>query len=78
MALTATRTANPWRFKPGDHVYICDPSHSPGISHAQDPAIITAALGHGRSDWPHYFVVDSDGHEWRVPQIHLSSSPIPA
>lgn len=70
MPLTATRTENPWRFKPGDHVYIA--------GRPQEPAIVTEALGRGAAGWPHYFVVDSDGHEWRVPQTQLSSSPIPA
>jgi hypothetical protein len=68
MALTATRTENPWRFSPGDHVYIA--------GRPQEPAIITSALGRGAADWPHYYLVDADGHEWLVPQIHLSSSPI--
>jgi hypothetical protein len=68
MALTATRTANPWRSSPGDHVYIA--------GRPQEPAIITSALGRGAADWPHYYLVDADGHEWLVPQIHLSSSPI--
>jgi len=68
MALTATRTENPWRFAPGDRVFIA--------GHPQQPAVVTAALGQGRAGWPHYFVVDFDGYEWRVPQIHLSSAPI--
>jgi hypothetical protein len=70
MALTATRTANPWRFSPGDHVYIS--------GHPQEPAIITSRVRRSRANWPHYFVVDADGHEWLVPQIHLSSSLIQA
>ena len=70
MALTATRTANPWRFSPGDHVYIA--------GRPQEPAIITSRVQRSRANWPHYFVVDADGHEWLVPQIHLSSSPIQA
>jgi hypothetical protein len=70
MALTATRTANPWRFSPGDHVYIA--------GHPQEPAILTGKVRRSRANWPHYFVVDADGHEWLVPQIHLSSSPIQA
>ena len=68
MALTATRTANPWRFKPGDRVFIA--------GHPQQPAVVTAALGQARAGWPHYFVVDADGYEWRVPQIQISASPI--
>jgi hypothetical protein len=68
MALTATRTASPWQFKPGDHVYVA--------GRPRKSAIVTTALL--TADRPHYFVVDSDGHEWLVPQIHLSASPIPA
>jgi len=68
MALTATRIDNPWRFALGDRVFIA--------GHPQQPAVVTAALGQGRASWPHYFVVDFDGYEWRVPQIHLSSAPI--
>jgi hypothetical protein len=68
MALTATRTANPWRFKAGDRVYIA--------GHPQQAAIVTAALGCGPASWPHYFVVDADGYEWRICQVQLSSSPI--
>jgi hypothetical protein len=78
MALAATRTANPWRFSPGDHVYICSPSHHQEIFHPQEPAIITSRVQRSRANWPHYFAVDADGHEWLVPQIHLSSSPIQA
>jgi hypothetical protein len=70
MALTATRTANPWRFSPGDHVYIA--------GRHQEPAIITGKVRRSRANWPHYFVVDADGHEWCVPQIHLSSALIQA
>lgn len=66
--MTRTTARNPWRYSPGDHVYV--------HGHPQEPAVITAAAGRGRFSWPHYFLVDSDGHEWCVPQIHLSSSPI--
>jgi hypothetical protein len=70
MALRTTRAEHPWQFAPGDHVYIA--------GRPQEPAIITSALGRGAADWPHYYLVDADGHEWLVPQIHLSSSPIQA
>ena len=70
MALTATRTENPWRFSPGDRVFIA--------GRPQEPAIITSALGRGAAGWPNYFVVDADGHEWRIPQQHLPHSPISA
>lgn len=55
MALTATLQQNPWRFAPGDHVFVA--------GHPQQPAVVTAALGCGRAGWPHYFVVDDNGHE---------------
>ena len=61
---------NPWRFRPGDDVYIA--------GHEQQPAKVTATIGCGRSGWPHYFVFDHQGHEWRVPQQCLSRSPIVA
>jgi len=64
------RTATPWQFALCDHVYI--------RGRPQEPAILTGKVRRGRANWPHYFVVDSDGHEWLVPQIHLSASPIPA
>ena len=70
MALTATLQQNPWRFAPGDRVFIA--------GHPQQPAVVTAALGQGRGGWPHYFVVDDNGYEWRVAQIQLSSAPITA
>jgi hypothetical protein len=60
---------NPWQFEPGDVVYIA--------GHKQQPAKVTAAFGHGRSSWPHYSVVDWDGHEWVLPQQCLSRSIIP-
>ena len=59
---------NPWRFAVGDVVYIA--------GHEQIPAKVTAAFGHGRSSWPHYLVVDYQGHEWTVPQQCLARSPL--
>jgi hypothetical protein len=60
----------PWQFEPGDVVYIA--------GHKQQPAKVTATIGCGRSGWPYYFVFDYQGHEWRVPQQCLSSSPVVA
>ena len=60
--------ANPWRFAAGDVVYIA--------GHEQQPAKVTAAFGHGRISWPHYLVVDHQGHEWTVPQQCLARLPI--
>tara|TARA_R110000772_G_C13112333_1_gene420874 strand:- start:437 stop:646 length:210 start_codon:yes stop_codon:yes gene_type:complete len=60
--------AYPWRFAPGDEVYI--------VGHEQQPAKVTAAFGHGRLNWPHYLVVDQLMHEWTVPQQCLAWSPV--
>jgi hypothetical protein len=70
MALRTTRAEHPWQFAPGDHVYIA--------GRPQEPAILTGKVRRSRANWPHYYLVDADGHEWLVPQIHLSSSPIQA
>ena len=59
---------NPWRFKPGDDVYIA------GREHQQ--VKVTLAFGHGPMSWPHYLVVDDQMQEWTVPQQCLSRSPI--
>jgi hypothetical protein len=61
--------ANPWRFAAGDVVYI--------VGHEQQPAKVTAAFGYGRLNWPHYLVVDYEGHEWTVSQQRLTRSPLP-
>jgi hypothetical protein len=58
----------PWQFEPGDVVYIA--------GHMQQPAKVTAAFGHGRSNWPHYLVFDHEGIEWTVPQQLLARSPL--
>jgi hypothetical protein len=44
--------------------------------HEQQPAKVTAAFCHGRLSWPHYLVVDHQGHEWTVPQQCLARLPI--
>ena len=60
--------ANPWRFAVSDVVYIA--------GHEQQPAKVTAAFGHGRSSWPHYLVMDYQGHEWTLPQQCLARLPV--
>ena len=59
---------NPWRFAAGDVVYIA--------GQAQEPAKVTAGFGHGGLSWPHYLVVDYQGHEWTVPQQCLARLPV--
>ena len=59
---------NPWRFAAGDVVYIA--------GHEQLPAKVTLAFGYGRLSWPHYLVVDHQGHEWTVPQQCLARLPV--
>jgi hydroxypyruvate isomerase len=68
MALTATRREQHWRFAVGDLVYIA--------GQEQESAKVTAAIGAGRCDWPHYLVVDHQGAEWLVAQVQLSKLPI--
>ena len=63
MALVSERRERRWRFAPGDHVHVRG-------WNAAATAIVTAPAAHLIA--PHYFVVDDDGHEWRIPQIHLS------
>ena len=60
--------ANPWRFAVGDDVFVAN--------WPQEPVKVTAAFGHGRSSWPHYVVLDSQGVEWTLPQQCLSSKAI--
>ena len=60
--------SNPWRFAVGDLCYIA--------GHEQIPAKVTEAFGHGRLSWPHYLVVDYQGHEWTLPQQCLARSPL--
>lgn len=60
--------ANPWRFAAGDVVYIA--------GHNQLPAKVTLAFGHGRLSWPHYLVVDYQGHELTMPQQCLARLPV--
>lgn len=57
----------PWRFEPGDYVYV--------RSWPQDErAVVLCQLA--AHSWPHYLVMDSVGIEWRVSQLELSSRPI--
>ena len=68
MITAALLKRHPWRFDLGQAVYV--------RGWSQDTtALITAKVA--TSDvFPHYLVVDADGKEWRIPQIHLSTSPI--
>jgi hypothetical protein len=60
--------SNPWRFQPGDDVYIA--------GREQQQVKVTLAFGHGPMNWPHYLVVDDQMREWTVPQQCLSRAPI--
>jgi hypothetical protein len=59
---------NPYRFRPGQKVY------ARGWP-TEQPAIVTTQLQH--RGFPHYLLVDDDGHEWQIAQVELSSKPIP-
>lgn len=56
-------------FAPGARVYVRNWS-------GEQSVVVTALALH--RGWPHYFVVDSNGDEWQIAQIELSSKPIPA
>lgn len=60
-------SSQPWRFMPGDQVYI--------RNQKQQPAIVLAQLETSYV-WPHYMVQDFDRRVWRVSQLELSSKPI--
>lgn len=57
----------PWRFDPGDHVYV--------RQWPQDESAVVLCQLDAHS-WPHYLVMDSVGIEWRISQLELSSQPI--
>jgi|694.fasta_scaffold29790_13 hypothetical protein len=67
MALTATLTANRWRYRPGDEVFARCWS-------ADESGKVTGTVP---GPFPAYYVVDPDGNEWRIAQIRLSRRPIP-
>ncbi len=65
---TRVLNAQPWRFEPGDHVYVRGwPS--------AERAVVTALIPmwHG---FPSYLIVDSVGIEWHMAQLFLSHSPL--
>jgi hypothetical protein len=61
-----------WKFHPGDKVYV---RHQPMFTGTVvDYYVPVSAL-----QWPHYFVkCNVTGDEWRISQLELASSPIPA
>lgn len=68
---TRVLNAQPWRFIPGDHVYVAGWPRD-------ETAVVTAQQTVNRWRFPHYLIVDSVGIEWRMSQLHLSRSPIDA
>jgi hypothetical protein len=61
--------AQPWRFKPGDSLYVRGWPENHTVK-VVDWCPIEGCL-------PHYLVMDQLGAEWRLPQIHLSRRPLP-
>jgi hypothetical protein len=57
-----------WRFQPGDTCYV----RGWGVD---ETVMILCQLLNYR--WPHYIVLDTAGHEWRIRQLDLSSRRIP-
>jgi hypothetical protein len=78
---TTLLNTQPWRFIPGDQVYVrgWDPTTPALITGQIQPQTceVTTGIGtrKGRT-FPAYYVMDSDGHEWQVPQIALSRQPV--
>ena len=59
---------NPWRFEPGDVVYVRRQAQLTGT--VLDYCFV-------ESQWPHYLVrCNVTGAEWRISQLELSSKPI--
>jgi hypothetical protein len=61
--------AQPWRFMPGDSVFIR------GWGPLQSAVVLCQLEAYA---WPHYLVADEDGNEWRISQLELSSRPLDA
>ena len=59
--------AQPWRFTPGDTAYVR------GWPEASTVEIVAQLVSPA---WPHYLAVDLHGNTWRLPQLHLSHSPL--
>lgn len=66
MSTVRILNAQPWRFTPGDV------AHVRGWPEGSTVEILEQLPGR----WPHYLAVDLHGNTWRLPQIHLSRSPI--
>jgi hypothetical protein len=58
-----------WRLQPGQQAFVRGWPQG-------ETVLILAQLEF--IDWPHYIVADSNGAEWRISQLQLSSRPIPA
>jgi protein involved in polysaccharide export with SLBB domain len=79
---TSILNSQPWRFIPGDQVYIrgwdsTTPAVITGQIKSQSTTLELSRGDRTSRTFPAYFVVGRDGHEWTVPQIHLSRTPIP-
>lgn len=62
-------TGYPWRFNVADLVWV--------RGWPQEPAKVVDRCVNDYG-FPHYYLVDDNGIEYLVPQIHLSSRMIPA
>jgi hypothetical protein len=58
----------PWRFNAGEQVYVQG-------WEAGTTGLVVEQLRDGLA-FPHYLVVDPEGHEWDIAQLRLSSRPI--
>jgi hypothetical protein len=58
---------HPWTYRLGQDVYVA--------GHSQFSYKVTG--GELWLGFPHYHLLDADGHTWRITQLRVSSKPIP-
>ena len=58
---------HPWTYRLGQDVYVA--------GHSQFSYKVTG--GELWLGFPHYHLMDADGKTWRIPQLRVSSKPIP-
>lgn len=69
---TRSLNAQPWRFEPGDTVYVRNTPLVQGWPEGHTGKVVGTFVANG---CPHYRVVDGNGVSWDLAQIHLCRSP---
>jgi len=70
---TRLLNAQPWRFVPGDTVYVRNTALVQGWPEGHTGKVVGTFMANG---CPHYYVLDGDGVSWDLPQMHLSRLPL--